>query len=186
MSAAAVPGVVLRDAADSDVAAIAAIYAHHVRFGLGSFEEEAPSLEDIAQRRAAVVARSLPFIVAAIGDRVVGYAYANPYRPRSAYRYALEDSIYVAADCTRRGIGRALLARLIDICAAQNYRQLVAVIGDSANTASIRLHEELGFTRIGVLPAIGFKHGRWVDSVLMQRPLGQGAMTLAAPRTESA
>lgn len=176
----------LRPSAAADVPAIGAIYAHHVRFGLGSFEETPPALDEIARRRDAVLELGLPFLVAIGGGRVVGYAYAQPYRPRSAYRFTLEDSIYVAANAARRGIGRALLAKLLEQCEGQGFRQMVAVIGDSANLASIRLHESLGFARTGVLPAIGFKHGRWVDSMLMQRILGTGAATLPAPGAESA
>ena len=169
---------VLRASTAADVAAIASIYAHHVREGLGSFEENPPTAEEIARRRETVLALGLPFMVADEGGRVVGYAYAQPYRPRSAYRFSLEDLIYVAPDCARRGIGGALLADLVGRCAKLGYRQMVAVIGDSANLASIRLHEKLGFARIGVQPAIGFKLGRWVDSVLMQRALGPGAQSL--------
>jgi L-amino acid N-acyltransferase YncA len=172
-------GLELRDSTLGDLDAIAAIYAHHVRFCLGSFEEVPPPVEEIARRRDAVLAQGLPFIVAVEGGRVMGYAYAGRYRARSAYRYTLEDSIYVAADCGGRGIGRALLARLIKLCDALGYRQMVAVIGDSANRASIRLHD-------GLLPAVGFKHGRWVDSVLMQRALGQGAAALPRFEAESA
>lgn len=171
-------GFVLRASAAADVAAITAIYAHHVREGLGSFEETPPAAEEIARRRETVLALGLPFMVAEEGGRVVGYAYAQPYRPRSAYRFSLEDSIYVAPDCTRRGIGGALLADLVERCARLGYRQMVAVIGDSANLASIRLHEKSGFARIGVQPAVGFKLGRWVDSVLIQRALGPGAQSL--------
>ncbi|MDE2229547.1 MAG: N-acetyltransferase [Alphaproteobacteria bacterium] len=186
MSDAAAFRFMLRDSTPGDLDAVAGIYAHHVRFGLGSFEETPPSVEEIGRRREAVLALSLPFLVAVSDGRVVGYAYAGLYRTRSAYRYTLEDSIYVAPDAARHGIGRALLTRLIERCAALNYRQIVAVIGDSDNTASIRLHETLGFVRIGVLPAIGFKHGRWVGSVLMQRPLGAGAATLPKSEAESA
>jgi len=186
MTKAARPGLALRDSTPGDIDAIAAIYAHHVRFGLGSFEETPPSVEEIARRRDVVLAQGLPFIVAVEGGRVVGYAYAGRYRMRSAYRHTLEDSIYVAADAGGRGIGRALLTRLIEQCADLGYRQMVAVIGDSANRASIRLHESLGFARIGTQPDVGFKHGRWVDSVLMQRALGQGAATLPKPEAESA
>jgi len=178
MSDAAAFRFALRDSAPSDAEAIAAIYAHHVRFGLGTFEETPPSVEEIRQRRDGVLALGLPFLVAVAGDRVVGYAYAGPYRMRSAYRYTVEDSIYVAPDATGRGTGRALLARLVERCDALGYRQIVAVIGDSGNHASIRLHAALGFTRVGIQPAVGFKQGRWVDSVLMQRTLGSGAATL--------
>lgn len=186
MSNAAEFRFMLRDSAPGDVEAIAAIYAHHVRFGLGSFEETPPSVEEIRQRREAVQGLGLPFLVAIAGGCIVGYAYAGLYRTRSAYRYTLEDSIYVAPDAARRGVGRALLARLVERCDALGYRQMVAVIGDSGNLASIRLHEMLGFVRIGAQPAIGFKFGRWVDSVLMQRPLGTGAATLPKVAAESA
>jgi L-amino acid N-acyltransferase YncA len=173
------PDITLRDSGPADVPAIAAIYAHHVRFGLGSFEEEPPSAAELARRREEVLGRGLPYLVAvdALGT-VLGYAYAAPYRTRSAYRYSLEDSIYVAPAASRRGAGRALLAALIERCAGLGYRQMVAVIGDSGNAASIGLHEQAGFRRVGLLPAVGFKHGRWVDSVLMQRPLGPGDGTL--------
>src|SRR5690606_23868421 len=147
------------------------IYAHHVTHGLASFEEVPPDLPEIGQRREAVLAQGLPWLTAEMDGAVVGYAYATPYRTRSAYRYALENSVYVAPDQARRGIGRALLARLITLCEAGGYRQMIAVIGDSANRASIGLHEALGFRRVGLLPAVGFKFGRWVDIVIMQRPL---------------
>jgi L-amino acid N-acyltransferase YncA len=178
MSDAAAFRFALRDSAPNDAEAIAAIYAHHVRFGLGTFEEMPPSVEEIRQRRESILALGLPFLVAVAGDRVIGYAYAGPYRMRSAYRYTLEDSVYVAPDATGHGIGRTLLARLVERCDALGYRQMVAVIGDSGNQASIRLHAALGFARVGIQPAVGFKHGRWVDSVLMQRTLGSGAATL--------
>jgi L-amino acid N-acyltransferase YncA len=179
-------GFVLRASTAADVAAIASIYAHHVRFGLGSFEETPPAAEEVARRRDSVLGLGLPFMVADEGGRVLGYAYAQPYRARSAYRFSLEDSIYVAPDCARRGIGHALLADLVEISATLGYRQMVAVIGDSANLASIRLHEKLGFARIGVLPAVGFKLGSWVDSVLMQRALGPGAQSLPAAKPPQA
>lgn len=178
MSDAAAFRFTLRDSTPGDAETIAAIYAHHVRFGLGTFEETPPSVDEIRQRREGILALGLPFLVAAAGARIVGYAYAGPYRTRSAYRYTLEDSIYVAAEASRRGVGRALLARLIERCDGLGYRQMVAVIGDSDNQASIRLHAALGFERIGVQPAVGFKHGRWVDSIMMQRALGAGAATL--------
>ena len=169
----------LRPATPADIPAIARIYAHHVITGLASFEEVPPSAGEIGRRHAEVQGHGLPWIVALDGGGAVcGYAYAAPYRPRAAYRFTLEDSIYVAEDAMRRGIGRALLTRLMADCAAANYRQIVAVIGDSANTASVGLHERLGFRRVGLLPAVGFKHGRWVDIVLMQRDLGDGAATM--------
>ncbi len=174
----AAPGVVLRDAASDDIPAITGIYAHHVRHGLASFEEEPPDEAEMARRFADVRDRHLPFLVATRDGVVKGYAYALPFRLRSAYRYTVEDSIYVAPDALGGGIGRALLERLLARCAASNCRIMVAVIGDSANLASIKLHERLGFRHVGVLSAVGFKHGRWVDSVLMQRDLGPGATTL--------
>jgi L-amino acid N-acyltransferase YncA len=178
MSDAASFRFVLRDSAPDDDESIAAIYAHHVRVGLGTFEETPPPAEEMRRRREAVLALDLPFMVAATEGRVVGYAYAALYRTRSAYRFTVEDSIYVARDFARCGVGRALLMRLVERCSALGYRQMVAVIGDSANAASIRLHETAGFVRIGVQPAVGFKHGRWIDCVLMQRVLGAGAATL--------
>ncbi len=169
----------LREATDADIAAITAIYAHHVTYGLASFEEVSPSAEEMARRRAEVVTRGLPYLVATDESGAVrGYAYAAPFRLRSAYRFTLEDSIYIAPDALRRGFGRLLLGALIERCAATGHRQMVAVIGDSGNAASIGLHEHLGFQPAGMLPATGFKHGRWVDTVLMQRALGRGAATL--------
>ncbi|HYM02697.1 MAG TPA: GNAT family N-acetyltransferase [Stellaceae bacterium] len=165
----------IRDAAAADMADIAEIYGHHVRVGLGSFEEVPPSVEELARRRAEIVARDLPYLVSVDANgRVQGYAYASFYRTRSAYRYCVEDSIYVAPGAARRGIGSALLAALIERCTAGGYRQMLAVIGDSGNAASIGLHAKLGFGLVGTLRAVGFKHGRWVDSVLMQRSLGAG------------
>jgi len=169
------PGAI-RDSLPADLPAIAAIYAHYVATSLATFDEIAPSAEDMGQRRAQLVAAGLPFVVAANGaGRIEGYAYAAPFRPRSGYRFSLEDSIYVEPAASRRGIGTALLATLIERCAASGYRQLVAVIGDTANAGSIALHEKLGFAHVGLMPAIGFKLGHWVDGVLMQRPLGAGA-----------
>jgi phosphinothricin acetyltransferase len=171
-------GFGLRPSRDEDVPDVAAIYAHHVRHGLASFEEVPPDTAEIARRRVDVVDRGLPYLVAEAAGRVLGYAYAAPFRTRSAYRYSLEDSIYIAPDATGRGIGRALLGDLLARSAALGYRQMVAVIGDSGNAASINLHARLGFRQVGLLQAVGFKHGRWVDSVLMQRDLGPGAATL--------
>lgn len=173
---------VVRDATDADLVQIHAIYTHHVLHGLGSFEEVPPDLAEMRRRRDDVLARGLPYIVAIIERRVAGYAYAGPYRSRSAYRYTVEDSIYVSPDFHRRGVGRALLQALIARCTALGYRQMIAVIGDSANNGSTGLHAELGFAQVALLPAIGFKFGRWVDGVLMQRPLGEGQTTLPAAR----
>lgn len=169
----------IRDSADADLSSIQAIYAHHVLTGLGSFEEVVPDAAEMARRRAEILGRRLPYLVAETGaGGVVGYAYAGPYRTRSAYRYSLEDSVYIAPDAQNRGIGRALLAALLERSTALGYRQMVAVIGDSANHGSVRLHLAAGFDKVGLLPAIGFKFGRWVDSVIMQRALGPGATTL--------
>lgn len=178
-TAASRPGAVLvRDARDDDMPAIRAIYAHHVQHGLGSFEEAPPPLEDMAARRASVLAAGLPWIVAEADGRVAGYAYAGPFRPRAAYRFTVEDSVYIAPDFARRGVGRALLAELIARCEAGPWRQMLAVIGDSGNEGSVGLHRALGFTPVGTFGSVGFKFGRWVDVVLMQRPLGEGDGTL--------
>ena len=167
----------LRPAEATDLPAIQSIYAHHVRHGLASFEEETPSAEELGRRYRDVIGRGLPYLVAEYGLEVAGYGYCSPYRPRSAYRYSLEDSIYIRHDMTGRGIGRRLLEELIRRCDGLGYRQIIAVIGDSANTASIGVHEACGFLRVGTLRSVGFKFGRWVDSVYMQRPLGPGDAT---------
>jgi phosphinothricin acetyltransferase len=167
----------IRPARAEDLAAIRDIYAHHVLHGLASFEEAPPDLGEIRRRYAEVCERGLPWLVAEEAGEVSGYAYCAPYRTRPAYRYTLEDSVYVRDGRQGRGIGRMLLAELIARSGALGYRQMVAVIGDSANAASIRLHARLGFLRVGTLRSAGWKLGRWVDSVLMQRPLGPGDMT---------
>jgi phosphinothricin acetyltransferase len=168
----------IRDARATDLPAVQSIYAHHVRFGLASFEEEAPDLAEIERRFRRVIERGLPFLVAELDGEVRGYAYAGPYRSRPAYRYAIEDTVYVAPGFGGRGAGRALLLALIDRCEQLGYRRMVAVIGDRDNLASIRLHEGAGFETSGTLRSVGFKLGRWVDSVLMERPLGEGDATL--------
>ena len=169
-------GAALRDSEPGDLPAIAAIYGHHVATGFGSFEEDPPSVEELGRRRADVLERGLPFLVAIRpGGEIAGYAYASPFRMRPGYGRCLEDSIYVAPEALRSGVGTALLAALIERCAAAGYRQLVAVIGDSANAASIALHERAGFQRVGVLRSVGYKRRRWIDAVLMQRDLGEGA-----------
>ena len=165
----------LRDATPDDVAAITAIYAHHVRTGTGSFELDPPDQAETARRMQEVRSRGLPWIVAVRGGGVAGYAYAAPFRLRPAYRFTLEDSVYVREGEAGRGIGSLLLAGLVARCEAGGYRQMVAVIGDSANAASIALHARHGFRHAGLLAASGWKFGRWVDTVLMQRELGPGA-----------
>jgi len=177
-------GVVIRPSRASDVAEIAAIYGYHVLHGLASFEEIPPDSDELASRRRDILARGLPYLVAERSGRLLGYCYAGPYRLRSAYRFTLEDSVYVDQAEVGRGLGRALLATLLDRCTELGYRQMVAVIGGSDTWSSIRLHAALGFTRIGVLPAVGFKFGSWVDIVLMQRALGPGATT-APSETDS-
>jgi phosphinothricin acetyltransferase len=165
----------LRPATLADLEAVAAIYGHHVLHGLGTFEETPPSLDEIARRHAAVRGKRLPWLVAEIDGLVKGYAYAGPFRPRPAYRYTVEDSVYIAHDAAGRGIGKALLQAVIDACEAMGLRQMMAVIGDSGNAASIGLHQACGFELKTVVPAVGWKFGRWVDVVWMQRALNDGA-----------
>jgi len=162
---------VVRDSRAEDMAQVQAIYAHHVLHGAASFEEEPPPLAEMQRRRADVLGRGMPYLVAEIDGRVAGYSYASPYRARPAYRFTLENSVYVDPARPRAGTGRALLAALIARCEAGEWQQMIAVIGDSANAPSIGLHAALGFRRIGTLHAVGFKFGRWIDSVLMQRAL---------------
>jgi len=165
----------IRAAQPGDLPAITAIYAHHVLTGTASFETEPPDEREMRERFEAICDRGFPYVVAERDGRVAGYAYASLYRGRVAYRYTLEDSIYVDPACARAGVGRALLARLIADCEVSGARQLIAVIGGSDNVPSIRLHAEQGFETVGILRAAGWKHGRWIDSVLMQRALGPGS-----------
>jgi L-amino acid N-acyltransferase YncA len=154
---------------------VQAVYAHHVLHGLGSFELEPPSVEAMAERWRGIVGLSLPYLVAAgVDGEVVGFAYAAPYRTRPAYRSTVEDSVYVAPAAQGRGLGRALLDEVVRRCVATGTRQMVAVIGDSGNRGSVALHAAAGFREVGVLRAVGWKHGRWVDTVIMQRELGVG------------
>ncbi len=164
----------VREAAEDDLAAIQRIYAHHVVHGLGTFEERPPDLAETRRRRQAVRAQGLPYLAAELEGEVVGFAYATPYRDRPAYRHTLEDSVYVAPAAQAQGVGRALLARLVELCAGLGFRQMVAIIGDSANAPSIALHVGLGFRRAGALESVGYKHGRWLDTVILQRALGPG------------
>ena len=165
----------IREIEDRDLAAVIAIYAHHVLTGFGSFEETPPTADEMGRRVAAVRALGLPWLVAEVKEAgVVGYAYAAAFRPRPGYRFTAEDSVYVAPDAGGRGIGRALLGGVIDRCQAMGLRQLLAVIGDSGNAASIGLHRALGFDLVGIAPGVGFKHGRWVDIVWMRRAMNDG------------
>lgn len=168
---------VIRLASEQDIPPITAIYGHHVRHGLASFEEVPPKFE-MKKRFDDIRGKTLPYLAAILDGEFAGYAYVRPYRTRSPYRFTLEDSVYLKADATGRGIGRLLLARLIEFSTAIGFRQMIAVIGDSAHRPSIRLHEALGFSHVGNLPSVGFKHGRWVDCALMRRSLGDGDMTL--------
>jgi len=165
---------VIRPAAVADIAAIRTIYATYVETSTATFEETVPTRAEMADRWRVIVERGLPFVVAEAADGVAGYAYAAPFRQRSAYRFTLEDSIYIRTDAAGQGLGGRLLRAVIAACEAQDYRQMIAVIGDSANLASIRLHAALGFQHAGVLTAAGFKFERWIDSVYMQRALGEG------------
>lgn len=163
----------VRDATIADFSAIAAIYAHHVQTGLGSFEEVPPTAEEILRRFQGVRAHGLPWRVADLDGRVAGYCYASPFHTRSAYRFTVQDSVYVAEDCLSRGVGTALLQDVIDACTSLGYCQMIAVVGDSGNEASLRLHARLGFRTIGQALRVGVKFGRWVDIVHLQRPLGE-------------
>ena len=161
----------IRPAEPGDAAALAGVYAPHVLEGFGTFEETPPDAAEMVARLAAVQADGLPWLVAELDGAVAGYAYASLFRPRAAYRVSVEDSIYVASEAQGRGVGRALLQARIGVCAGQGRATMAAVIGDSANTASIRLHETLGFRHAGVLVKMACKHGRWLDVVFMQRDL---------------
>ena len=171
----------VRPAVAADMPVVQAIYAHHVRHGLASFEDDPPTLEDMTQRWREVAGKGLPYVVAERAGDLLGYAYAGPYRSRPAYRYTVENSVYVREGLQQRGVGQAVMRAVLAECEARGYRQMIAVIGDSANEGSIRLHERLGFARVGLLTAVGYKFGRWVDSVLMQRPLGPGAALPPGP-----
>lgn len=161
----------IRPATHADLAAITAIYAHHVVHGAASFETDPPDLAEITRRFDEIARRDLPYLAAEIDGAVRGYAYAGPYRPRPAYRFTVEDSIYVHPEFHRRGIGAKLLSSLIEACRERPVRQMVAIIGDSANHASIRLHEQHGFRHVGTLENVGHKFDRWLDTVLMQLSL---------------
>ncbi|HEY2020888.1 N-acetyltransferase family protein [Paraburkholderia sp.] len=165
----------IRDASEADLPAIQAIYSHHVLTGVASFEEAPPSVDDLRARLAAVRGHGLPYLVAQIDGVVAGYCYATPYRPRAAYRHTIEDSIYVSDAYRGRGVGRVLLQALIERCESGPWRQMIAVIADGGQGGSLSLHSQLGFELTGTLKAVGYKHGRWLDTTLMQRTLGRGA-----------
>ncbi len=167
--------VLIRPAHDEDMDAITAIYADAVLNGTASFELEPPDVAEMTARRAALIEKGFPYLVAERADRILGYAYAGAYRPRPAYAFTVEDSIYVAPDAQRSGAGRALLSKLINVCEGKGFRQMVAVIGDSLSAPSIGLHQHMGFVHVGTVRNVGFKKGRWLDQVIMQKSLGAGA-----------
>ncbi|MBV9560617.1 MAG: N-acetyltransferase [Bradyrhizobium sp.] len=177
------PSVDIRPATEADLAAITAIYDHAVRHGTATFELIPPDLAEMTRRFRALVDGGFPYLVAALDGRVVGYAYAGAYRPRPAYRFTVENSVYLEPAIHRRGIGLQLMLRLIAESEARGYRQMIAVIGDSANAGSIGVHTRCGFQMIGTHPAVGLKFGRWLDTVMMQRALGEGATTVPANPT---
>jgi len=168
----------IRDCREEDIAAITAIYRDAVLTGTASFELAAPDEPEMTRRRSLLVEGGFPYLVAELSGRVAGYAYAGPYRSRPAYRYSVEDSVYIAEWARRQGLARALLSQLIEMCAAHGFRQMIAIIGDSRHMASIELHHALGFEMVGTIKDVGYKFDRWLDTVIMQRVLGKGA---AAP-----
>lgn len=168
------PNPIIRPCDEHDVEAVTEIYRHHVLHSPATFEIEPPGCDEMARRRREIVGTGFPYLVATRGREIVGYAYAGPYRPRPAYRSTVENSVYIRPGCERQGVGRILLRALLSECESRGFRQVVAVIGDSANLASIGLHEQHGFRMVGTLQSVGFKFGRWLDSVLMQRDLGAG------------
>lgn len=171
--------ITVRDGSLSDVAEVLRIYTPYVLHGLATFEEVPPTIEEMTKRRNSIITVGLPYLVAINGEEVVGYAYATAYRPRPAYRHTVENSVYVTQAAHRSGVGTALLQALVARCEAGPWRQMVAVIGDSANAGSIAVHRKTGFTHVGTLSAVGFKHGQWVDTVLMQRALSGGSKETA-------
>jgi phosphinothricin acetyltransferase len=173
--------ITIRAAGRGDIPAITRIYEHAVKYGTATFEITAPDEAEMARRQAALLAGRYPYLVAVRGDEIAGYAYAGPYRARPAYHWSVEDSIYIAPDLQGRGIGRLLLDQLVAESEQRGFRQMIAVIGDSAQTASIALHASAGFSNIGTLRSVGFKLGRWLDTVLMQR--GLGSADTAPPAT---
>lgn len=176
-----VDGLVLRPAEAADLPDIAALYAAEVRDGVATYEYAAPDVAEMTRLWQAITAQGYPYLVAILDGRFAGYAYASSYRSREGYRWTVEDTVYVVPDCHGRGVGRALLERLIAECTARGYRQMVAVVGEGANAASMALHARLGFRTVGVFRGLGRKHGRWLDTVQMQRALGAGDATDPEP-----
>lgn len=170
--------IMLYDASIADMAQIQQIYAHHVIHGIASFETEPPTLAEMLSRRENILDKGLPYLVAKCGDQVLGYSYLAPYRPRYAYRFTCESSVYISEDQQGQGIGKRLMQEVIKRATQGGWRQMIANVGNSANYGSIGLHESLGFKIIGTLKSVGFKHGRWIDTVLMQLELGDGDVTL--------
>jgi phosphinothricin acetyltransferase len=166
--------MIVRDAREPDMAAVQRIYEHNVLHGRASFEETPPTLPEMLERRRSVLGLGLPYLVAEVEGEIAGYSYATSYRPRPAYRFTVEDSVYVADSYHGRGIGAALLGALIERCSAGSWRQMLAIIGHSGNASSIAVHRRLGFEHVGTLKSVGFKLGTWTDTVLMQRALGAG------------
>jgi phosphinothricin acetyltransferase len=175
---------IIRASQDGDLPQITAIYAHHVLNGTGTFETEPPSVSDMAARRADVLAKGLPYLVAEVDSQVAGFAYCNWFKPRPAYRFSAEDSVYVAADMHSRGLGRALLAELAMQAEKAGIRKLIAVIGDSNNAASVGVHRSAGFNDVGILKSCGWKFDQWLDVVMMEKTLGLGDKTPPQTRAE--
>jgi L-amino acid N-acyltransferase YncA len=167
----------IRPSTEHDLPAITRVYAHHVLHGTGTFETTPPSLEEMTARRADVLSKGLPWLVVEEAGEVLGYAYGNWFKPRPAYRFSVEDSIYLAPEAAGQGLGRALLAELLATLERSGIRKVMAVIGDSANAGSIGVHKALGFEQVGVVPSCGWKLGRWLDIVMMQRAIGEGDRT---------
>ena len=174
----AMPALEIRPTTEADLTAITEIYEHAVRHGTATFELVPPDLAEMTRRFRALTDGGYPYFVATLDGEVAGYAYAGPYRPRPAYRFTVENSIYLDPGFHRRGIGSLLLERLVSECEARGFRQMIAVIGDSANAGSIGVHTRGGFKMIGTHPNVGLKFGRWLDTVMMQRDLGEGASTV--------
>ncbi|OYY09541.1 MAG: GNAT family N-acetyltransferase [Rhizobiales bacterium 35-68-8] len=172
--------MLIRPARPDDIAAILPIYVEAVLHGTATFELEPPNEAEMARRMQALLDGKLPYFVAEIGGHIAGYAYAAPFRPRPAYRFTVEDSVYIAPDMHRRGVGKALIVKLIETCTALGFRQMIAVIGDSAQAASIGVHAACGFTPAGNLKSVGWKFGQWLDTPLMQLALGEGSATTPA------